>query len=319
MRLVVSSRRFRHLLAASAAIALLALVPPGSASAQSGDMRELMNRLDRLESDVQSLSRTVYRGGSPAGGAASGTGSGAAIPPSVAGSFEARLQRLESDMATLNGRYEEATYQIGQLREQMQKMQQDLEFRLQRLEQGGGGSALPAAADGGASMPSAESQSGSPSGSQSASSAASSGGSSGAPAKGDGGNLPGGSAQDQYDNAFNLLRQTDYAGAEKAFTQFLKANPNHALAANAEYWLGESLYARNKFKEAAIAFAEGYTKYPKSNKAPDSLLKLGLSLSALKRNDEACAALGELQNKFKDAPATIKRRADQERNRLKCS
>ncbi|WP_162306032.1 tol-pal system protein YbgF [Oleisolibacter albus] len=317
MRLVVSSRRFRHLLAASAAIALLALVPPGSASAQSGDMRELMNRLDRLESDVQSLSRTVYRGGaggSPSGGATPG----AAIPPSVAGSFEARLQRLESDMATLNGRYEEATYQIGQLREQMQKMQQDLEFRLQRLEQGGG---MPAAADSGASTPAAaESQSGSPSAASAGSSAGPSAGpSAGTPAKGDGGNLPGGSAQDQYDNAFNLLRQTDYAGAEKAFTQFLKANPNHALAANAEYWLGESLYARNKFKEAAIAFAEGYTKYPKSNKAPDSLLKLGLSLSALKRNEEACAALGELQNKFKDAPATIKRRADQERNRLKCS
>lgn len=300
MRVPAIAPFLRRPLAAAvlSAVALTAALPAWGQS----DMREMQNRLERLEREIQTLNQQVYRGGAkPPAGAAAPTPMGG----SLAADFEVRLQRLESEMQTLTGRYEEAGFQIGQLRDQMTKMQADVDFRLSRLEQGQGGGLGP--------QPTGD-----------------------APKKGDAvgtdavapppepvsdpkmGTLPTGSAQEQYDYAFNLLRQADYANAETAFAQFLKAHAGHALASNAQYWLGETLYVRNKFKEAAVAFAEGYQKYPKSNKAPDSLLKLSLSLSAMKANEDACAALGELLTKYKDAPATIKRRGEQEKNRLKC-
>lgn len=298
-----TQRLFLRRRLAVAAIALTALSLTGPAFGQS-DTRELMNRLQRLENEMQTISREVYRGSGgtpPAASASAPTGN-------VAAGFEVRLQRLESEMQTLTGRYEEAAFQVGQLREQLTKMQTDMDFRLSRLEQqsgGGLGAAAPAAA------PAPEKGA---SGKADKAAAASS-----AAEPEAGGSLPSGSSQEQYNTAFNLLRQGDYANAEKGFAQFLKAHPSDPLASNAQYWLGESLYVRNKFKEAAVAFAEGYQKFPKSGKAPDSLLKLSLSLSAMKANEDACAALGELLGKYKDASATTRRRAEQEKNRLKCS
>lgn len=285
-----------------AAVALAAVIGTMPASGQS-DTREMANRLQRLETDVQTLSREVYRGG----GRPAGTAPAPAMGGNVAADFEVRLQRLESEMQTLTGRYEEAGFQVAQLREQLTKMQQDLEFRLSRLEQGqaGGLSAAPAAGGSDAASPG----NGAPPPAASPSASA-------PPPPAD---LPSGSAQEQYDSAFNLLRQAEYDKAETAFTRFIGANSASPLASNAQYWLGETFYVRGKYKEAAVAFAEGYQKYPKSQKAPDALLKLSLSLSAMKATEDACAALGELSKRYKDtAPQTILRRADAEKNRLKC-
>jgi tol-pal system protein YbgF len=304
-------RTFLRRRLAVAAVALIALSATGPAFGQS-DTRELMNRLQRLENEMQTLSREVYRGGGGAG--TSGTLVGSAAPAgNVAAGFEVRLQRMESEMQTLTGRYEEAAYQVGQLRDQLTKMQTDIDFRLSRLEQGqaGGLSAAAPGQDGDKPVP-APGKAGKATDAQPQPAASTA-------TESTSETLPTGSVQEQYDYAFNLLRQADYPNAEKAFAQFLKAHPDSPLASNAQYWMGETLYVRNKFKEAAVAFAEGYQKYPKSNKAPDSLLKLSLALSAMKANDDACAALGELTKNYKDAPATIKRRADQEKNRLKCS
>lgn len=301
----------RHRFAAVATIALIAVAGAAPALGQS-DTRELVNRLQRLENDVQTLNREVFRGG--AGNAArSPAGAPPAMSGNIAADFEVRLQRLEADMQALTGRYEEAAYQVTQLREQLAKSQADLEFRLNRLEQGQAGSlsatpapAAPATAEAGKSA--------APAAGKPAPHAAEPA----APAP-TANSLPSGNDQTQYEYAFNLLRQADYAAAETAFSQFLSANPTSTLAGNAQYWLGETLYVRGKYKESAVAFAEGYQKYPKSNKAPDSLLKLALALSAMKANEDSCAALGELGKRYKDtASPAIMRRADAEKNRLKC-
>lgn len=297
----------------AAAVALLAALPPsGGAFAQ--DMRDLFNRLDRLENEMQTLNREVYRGGgrSPSAAAA---GVPASNPGVVAG-LEARMTTLENNMQVLTGRYEEASFQLGQIREQLAKMQQDIDLRLGRLEQGQGGGLVGAT---GPTSPAAEAAG------QSREQLAAAGTTAPKPTlptetipDASAGTLPGGTEAEQYDYAFNLIRQGDYANAEKAFAQFVKLHPNHSLSGNAQYWLGETLYVRNQFKEAAIAFAEGFQKYPKSNKAPDNLLKLAMALGNLNRREDACAALDELTRGYKDAPATIKRRAEQERARLKC-
>ncbi|MFM2045512.1 MAG: hypothetical protein RLY86_4088 [Pseudomonadota bacterium] len=331
--------RFRHLLTM---LPLAALLLPGLAAAQSGDMRELINRLNRLETEVQTLNQQVFRGGGggrPAPGGQAGT-----VPSSVAGEFEVRLQRLETDVRTMTGRYEESTFQIGQLREQMERLASDIEFRLGQLEQRGGatggGATGGGVAGGGAAGGGAPESPGLPvAGAGSA--AAGTGGATGAPvgigtaprgeelpplASAEEGSaqsvpsaLPGGDPQQQYDYAFGLLRQQNYAAAHDAFAQFLSQNKGHQLSANAQYWLAETLYVRNMFKEAALAFGEGYQSFPRSSKAPDNLLKLAMSLANINNRPDACLALRQLQSEYRDAPTTIRRRAEQESARLRCT
>jgi tol-pal system protein YbgF len=127
-----------------------------------------------------------------------------------------------------------------------------------------------------------------------------------------------GTPQEQYDRAFALLRQANYDDAEIAFKGFVTNNPEDKLVNNAKYWLAETYYVRGKHQEAAVAFAESYQAAPQGSKAPDSLLKLSMALSAMNNNKDACVALGELRGKFPAASASVKNRAEQESKRLKC-
>src|SRR5262249_38319000 len=115
------------------------------------------------------------------------------------------------------------------------------------------------------------------------------------------GTLPSESASAQYNSAFGLLRQADYPAAEDAFRSFVQRHPNSGLAGNAQYWLGESYYARGRYGDAAIAFAEGYRRYPKGAKASDTLLKLGMALGRANQNQNACIALVQLDHDFPHA------------------
>ncbi len=134
-----------------------------------------------------------------------------------------------------------------------------------------------------------------------------------------GGVLPEGTPRDQYNYAFGLLRQTRYEEAEAALTAFLDTHGDHPLASNARYWLGESYYVRGDYVRAAEVFLDAYQDAPKGPKAPDTLLKLGMSLSSLDKKREACAAFGKLANEYDDAPANIKRLVERERSRNACN
>jgi tol-pal system protein YbgF len=127
------------------------------------------------------------------------------------------------------------------------------------------------------------------------------------------------SSKQLYETAYGLLLQQDYAAAEAAFDEFLRRYPGDPLAGNAQYWLGETFYVRGNFKSAAGAFLRGYQSYGRSSKAPDSLLKLAMSLDRLGQRDAACSSYGELSVKFPNAPGAVKNRADNERRRLGCA
>ena len=127
-----------------------------------------------------------------------------------------------------------------------------------------------------------------------------------------------GSAKQDYETAYGHLLKQDYGAAEMAFEDFLQRYPSDALAGNAQYWLGETHFVRGSFKAAAGAFLKGYQNYGKGNKAPDSLLKLAMSLERLGQKDAACSSFGELVTKFPDAPEHVKARASGEQKRLGC-
>jgi tol-pal system protein YbgF len=126
--------------------------------------------------------------------------------------------------------------------------------------------------------------------------------------------------QRQYDAAMELLRAGDYTGAEGGLKLFLDLNPEHALAANAAYWLAETYYVRKNYPAAAAAFARNYRTYGKdAAKASDNLLKLGMSLEGLGERDKACLSYAELAKEFPNAPAHIQQALARERARAACA
>jgi tol-pal system protein YbgF len=127
----------------------------------------------------------------------------------------------------------------------------------------------------------------------------------------------------QFQQAFGLLQQAqrgqaDFAPAEQALKAFVTQNPAHARAGDAQYWYGETLYIRRDFQGAAIAFGEALKKYPKAEKGPDALLRLGMALAQLNRKQDACGALTELGRRHPDAPPPVRQSAQRERQRIGC-
>ena len=121
-----------------------------------------------------------------------------------------------------------------------------------------------------------------------------------------------------YETAYGYLLQRDYGAAQAAFDDFLKRYPSDSLSGNAQYWLGESYFVRGQYKAAAGSFLKGYQSYAQSAKAPDSLLKLAMSLDRLGQKDAACSSYAELSTKFPSAPQSVKARAQSERQRVGC-
>jgi tol-pal system protein YbgF len=115
--------------------------------------------------------------------------------------------------------------------------------------------------------------------------------------------VPGGSDRDNYQAAFELLKEQRYEPAAMAFQQFLVAYPDSGLADNAQYWLAESHYVTQKFDEALAAFEVVINDYPRSRKVPDALLKMGYCNYELKRWDSSRASLARVQADYPETTA----------------
>ncbi len=131
--------------------------------------------------------------------------------------------------------------------------------------------------------------------------------------------LPTGEPQAEYDAAYGLLGQGQFAQGEAAFRTFLQRYPDHQLAPNARYWVGETLYARQKYQDAATAFLEAWQADVDGPKAADNLLKLGMSLSALDKKNEACVSFAKLLSDYRGAPARVRNAASRESKSIGCS
>ena len=226
-------------------------------------------------------------------------------------SYELRFTQLEENLRQINGKLEELEFANTQLKEEVRKLTEDMNFRLSAIEQG----KTPAAA-GAAGTPSASS-----------------------PSKGDGtkqlgtvvvdpakepfvkGKTPTkdlGDPKKRYDDAFDSLRQGKYSQAEKGFRSFIQDFPEHDLVSSAYFWLGETYFVRKDFEPASVEYLKGYRKAPTGPKAPDNLLKLALSLAGAKKQTESCTVFEKLSKEFPHAAAPIHRKAELERTKLKC-
>ncbi|MBL8689304.1 MAG: tol-pal system protein YbgF [Rhodospirillaceae bacterium] len=317
------------------------LLPAAAVHAQ--DVRALVERVDRLQRDIDTLQRQVYRGqvpqapvGAPPGAPPVMQMGASELSSAAVSRFETRVSQLEDTLRDLTGKIEEISYANEQTRRQLDKMTSDMEVRFQDLEK-----SRPAQSPGQAQAAPPPSQSAA-NPNQPATTSGNLGtmtqgqlqanppapGAAPPPRPGQppqqaarppvASILPDGSAEDQYKFAFNILLQNDYDQAERAFKAYIDKYPNDPRTENARYWLAETFYVRDKFEPASAAFAEAYQKAPTGQKAPDNLLKLGMSLAKLNKPREACATFDRLGQQFPNAPGTVTSRATAEKNRLNC-
>ena len=332
---------------AALGIAWLVLQP-----ARADELDDLRNEVDQLKQQVTFLQNQIPGAGAMASdsGAVSGGGT-------VAAQQEVRMQQLQDQMAQITGQIEQVGLKVDDLSQRLDRLQKDAEFRLTQLEQGSGtgasagmstiapdgtieppqGNATGAESSsetvGTAATPPAGTQPGvlgtltpeqaanlpqAPEGAAEAAAAAAAGAAPVAAQEASGAALPGDTPNEQYDYATGMLQRGAYPEAELALKAFVSQHPKDPLAGNAQYWLGETYYVRSDFKNAAVAFAEGYQKYPNSSKAPDNLLKLGMSLGQTGQKDNACTAFRQLAKQFPDASGAIKDRAARAKQRYGC-
>lgn len=262
-----------------------------------------------------------------------------------------RMSRMENTIRTLTGQVEELNYQLSVLQEQVRRLQEDTNYRLQALE---GGTVAPAAQQGAAPALAAPTQDpgtaaatapavgvpvaqlgtppqdlgqvtidGTP-GSQPLDLSTLAGAATvGAdPAMADQQQVasiaPTGDPRADYDQAYSLIRSGRYDMAEQSFRQFLSAYPSDELAPEAQYWLGESFFARGDYARAAEEFRAGYKAYPKSRRGPDTLLKLGLSMAGLGYRDEACQMYAATLKQYPDMSNALLQRVRNEQASASC-
>ena len=355
------------------------LVYPSSGLAQSsaqatGDdrARTLEQELSRMRRDLDDLRNQVYQNwqSSPAQAAqsrGSGTGADSAVESSVAGRLQLKIQSIENSLRSLTGRIEETIFRLQALSDQLVKVNEDVQFRLTRLEsqsfaqagqlatgEANDFSTTPAAP---VTTPSANNATVIPapatpenpkiSATQPATGQQNNNLASnnllGAIVTDETGNIVGANVQGgatttqtpststtqtanttqaapapraipenpriAYNFGREALLRRDFVLAETTFKTFLERWPQDTLAGNAAYWLGETYYADQKYSAAANAFIDTYTTYRTSPKAPDSLLKLAMSLGHLNNLSPACDALQALEDEFPDASQTTRQMA----------
>ena len=130
--------------------------------------------------------------------------------------------------------------------------------------------------------------------------------------------LPKESPEKQYQFATSFLKVGDYSTAERAFREFVNTNPEHDLAGNAQYWYAETFRIRQLYTDAASAYLEGYQKYPKGEKAPINLLKLGVSMVQIGEKDQGCKMINGVEKQYPDANQSVIQKAKYESQKFEC-
>ena len=130
--------------------------------------------------------------------------------------------------------------------------------------------------------------------------------------------LPNESPDKQYQFATSFLKVGDYSTAERAFREFVVTNPEHDLAGNAQYWYAETFRIRQLYTDAASAYLEGYQKYPKGEKAPINLLKLGVSMVQIGEKDQGCKMINGVEKQYPEANQSVIQKAKYESQKFEC-
>jgi len=250
-------------------------------------------RLTAIEKQLNAIQRRVFTPGSrfESGEGATANGNAPAISDVPVGGEGAlladiniRISELEMQIRQLTGQLEQANFKVNNITGQLETLQKDNEFRFGEIERAG-------TSGGNVSMSS-------PGGSVSIMSPAV---------------AANATPKQKYDRAYGFVSNANYDQAEISFLEFLEQHPDDELAGNAQYWLGQTYYARSNYSSATRTFLEGMSKYPESAKAPAYLLKVGMSLNLLGEKGEACEVFRELSARYPNSTENTRLRPTEER------
>lgn len=289
---------------------------------------DVTSRVKRLENEIETLSRAIYKGETPPAGSFSSPSEDAARAAT-----ETRMNQLETQLREMTGQIEQQSYEIKQLKAQLEEAKSaapsgagmnqmgrpfgttpltgsiygDVNSAQPPVAQGGNGlqqmTVTQPADTGSAPYTAQPNQLGTLSQTPGASTY----------------NPPAGNDPAAvYEAAFALVKDGSYGQAEIGLKDFIERFPDHTLTPNARYWLGETYYVRKDYTQAARVFAEAYQQAPKGPKGPDNLLKLGLSLAGLGNKKDACIALTQLQTEYGGTANPVIDRADREMKTIGC-
>jgi tol-pal system protein YbgF len=245
--------------------------------------------------------------------------------------LDPRVGQLEEQVRALNGRIEELNFLVLELQEMLRKQQKDNEFRFQELEGGAGTSGgepqqngdaadtLPAPATDTANAGAAAPATGEPAANLGTITFDSNGNPTGGGVPGASAAIPAGLGDDElFDAAYGLILSGDYPAAESALKEHASRFPASARASDTRYWLGETQLGQEKYTDAAENFLSISRDFPTAERAPEALLKLGVTMAALKKNDIACATFNEVMKRYPDSGAALQSRVDTEKAAAQC-
>jgi tol-pal system protein YbgF len=293
--------------------------------AQQDKMNELIDRLEKIQKDIQTLEKAVYS-------------KNATLPSDNVVVNEAltrqlaKISELEKQIQEMTSKFEENNYKVQQLSDRLNKVSNDNQFRLQQLENNKAISEKISAPkevivekapvvvkkNENNILNSEESdkeknvieekkvqsdniklkeKDNKPKTKV----------------------LPKVSIAEQYKYATNIMKSGDFEKAEIAFKEFVDTHSKHELAGSAQFWYAETFYIRQLYDDAAAAFLEGYQKYPNSPKAPENLLKLGVTLAELGEIEQGCKMIVNLKKAYPKTDASILQKSSYEKKRFNCS
>lgn len=243
----------------------------------------LQDEIDQIKSDIVVIQRQLYR-----------EKSDTTAPKESVSNFQVRLGEYDQMIRDMNGKVENVEYRLKTLEKKLETFDKDIDLRFEQIKKQMTAVSVSRQGKNGqkaAAKPLAK------------------------PAV----QTPKGIApKNLYEAALTDLKNNKLTDAETKLNQFLTSYPKETLAGNAQYWLGEVYYKQQNFAKAAVAFKDGYSKYPQGAKGADCLLKLGLSMKALGKKEEACTAFVNLPTVFDKVNADIAARAKKEAEALDC-
>lgn len=276
--------------AALFALAFTTLTLAPAALAQNYDFED---RLRRIEDQLRDLQDQMYQGRGGAGGGGNVS--------------TQRLNDMEQSLRNLTGEVEQFGYDMRTIRDKLNQIETETNFRLNQLEGNPGGSAPPAGDPVGGGRPSPPAAGPDDSGPRPPGTI----GSVPAPAAG-------ADVESMYNQAMDHLTRAEYDDALRLFRQVVSSYPQSDEAAQAQYWIADIHYVRKDYESAAVSFAEVLKKYPNAGRGPEAMLKLGLSLINLNRKTDGCTTLAAIKGKYPKASDAILSRADREAKKAGC-
>ena len=305
---------------------LFILILNNSLKAEEEKLETIIDQIQIITKDIKTLEKAVYNKSDISLPLKSSEG----LNEDVLTRHLLKLNEIENQFRELTNRFEEVNFKLDKLSNRVTKIQSDSQLRFSDLENGQVSKSnnltkkketkkLPGtdkAQDFGSAPAYNNNQDGTTQATQSIESAAtviteqpSSSTSL----------LPNKPPKEQYEFAVSFMKIGDYETAEFALKEFIEKNKTHNLAGNAQYWYGETFRIRQLYSDAATAYLNGYQNYPKSQKAPDNLLKLGITMVQLGEKDQGCKMISGLKKEYPKASKSVLQKAQYEQKRFKCS